>query len=117
MITYQHERYIGRAIESVLQQRVDFPYEIIIGDDFSTDGTREILRQYQQQYSDIIQLVLHPRRYDNVPGRINNITNLYACRGQYVAMLDGDDCWLGERQIANAGRLSGSTCRLCPGFS
>ena len=93
IITYQHERYVGRAIESVLQQRVDFPYEVIIGDDFSTDGTREILRQYQQQYPNIIQLVLHPRRYDNVPGRTNNITNLYACRGQYVALLDGDDYW------------------------
>lgn len=69
IITYQHEQYIGRAIESVLQQRVDFPYEIVIGDDYSTDGTREILRQYQQQYPDIIQLVMHPRRYILQPAR------------------------------------------------
>ena len=99
IITYRHEHYVSRAIESVLHQQVNFPYEIIIGDDFSIDGTREILRRYQQQHPDIIQLILHPRRYDNVPGRINNITNLYACRGQYVALLDGDDYWLGEDKL------------------
>ena len=99
IITYNHENYISQAIESVLKQQVDFPYEIIIGDDYSTDGTRQILQSYQQKYPDIIQLVLHPRRYDGVPGRVNNITNLYACRGQYIAMLDGDDYWISENKL------------------
>ncbi len=99
IITYNHRDYISQAIDSVLAQQVDFAYEIIIGDDYSTDGTREILLSYQQQHPDIIQLVLHPRRYAGVPGRLNNITNLYACRGRYVAMLDGDDYWISHDKL------------------
>ena len=99
IITYNHEKYIAEAIDSVLMQEVNFSYEIIIGDDFSTDNTAEILKKYQQKYPDRIQLILHPRDYDNIPGRINNITNLYACRGKYIAMLDGDDVWLNNNKL------------------
>ncbi|WKN45147.1 glycosyltransferase family 2 protein [Tunicatimonas pelagia] len=99
IITYNHEKYIAQAIDSVLKQRVTFHYEIIIGDDCSSDGTRQILQAYQQKYPDVIQLVLHPHRYQGVPGRLNNITNLYACRGQYVALLDGDDYWISEDKL------------------
>ncbi|MGB3774263.1 MAG: glycosyltransferase [Leeuwenhoekiella sp.] len=99
IITYNHKDYIAEAIESVLKQEVDFKYEIIIGDDFSGDGTQEILKHYQQKYQDKIQLILHPRDYDCVPGRVNNITNLYACRGKYIAMLDGDDVWVSRNKL------------------
>jgi len=99
ILTYNQRNLIGKAIDSVLMQEVDFPYEIIIGDDCSSDGTQEILKDYQRRYPHIIQLVLHPRRYDDVPGRTNNITNLYACRGEYIAMLDGDDYWISEDKL------------------
>lgn len=99
IITYNHKDYIAEAIESVLKQKVNFEYEIIIGDDFSNDGTQEIIKAYQRKYPDKIQLILHPRDYDCIPGRINNITNLYACRGKYTAMLDGDDLWLSEDKL------------------
>ena len=104
IITYNHREYIARAIDSVLQQECDFPYEIIVGDDCSTDGTQDILRDYQQRYPERIHLILHPTRYEGIPGRLNNITNLYACRGQYIAMLDGDDYWISpdklQRQVS-----------------
>ena len=100
IITYNHRHCIARAIDSVLQQQVDFPYEIIIGDDCSTDSTQVILREYQQKHPEIIQLILHPRRYTGVAGRLNNITNLYACRGQYIAMLDGDDYWISPNKLS-----------------
>ena len=93
LLTYNQRELVGRAIDSILAQRVDFEYEIIIGDDCSDDGTQEVLRAYRDKYPDRIHLILHPRRYDNVPGRINNLTNLRACRGKYTAMLDGDDYW------------------------
>ena len=99
IITYNHRDYIARTIDSVLQQQTDFPYEIIIGDDCSTDGTRDVLQRYQQQYPEVIQLILHPTRYAGVAGRLNNITNLYACRGQYIAMLDGDDYWISPDKL------------------
>jgi len=99
LITYNHEKFIRKAIDSVLNQKVNFRFEIIIGDDCSSDGTPAILQEYQKKYPEIIQLILHPRRYKEIPGRTNNLTNLYACRGKYIAMLDGDDYWINEDKL------------------
>ena len=99
IITYNHKNYIGRAIDSVLAQQVNFNYEIIVGDDCSTDGTQEIVASYQQRYPNRIQTILHPTRYQGIPGRLNNVTNLYACRGKYIAMLDGDDYWVSPDKL------------------
>ncbi|WP_116126756.1 glycosyltransferase family 2 protein [Lewinella sp. IMCC34183] len=94
IITYNQRDLVGRAIDSALMQRTDFPFEIVIGDDCSSDGTQEVLREYARRYPDKIHLILHPRRYrGEVPGRTNNTTNLLNCRGRYTAMLDGDDYW------------------------
>lgn len=94
LITYNQRELIARALDGVLAQRTDFPVEIIVGDDHSTDGTREILLDYQRRHPHCIFLILHPRRYSGeIAGRTNNITNLMACRGKYTAMLDGDDYW------------------------
>ena len=100
IITYNHKDFIAKALDSVLMQKTDFKYEIIVGDDFSTDGTQEILKKYQEEYPDIIQLILHPKHNAGVPGRVNNITNLYACRGKYIALLDGDDYWTNENKLS-----------------
>src|SRR5580700_3234664 len=90
MITYNQERYIGQAIESVLAQRVNFDYEIVIGEDCSTDGTREIVRDFGRRYPNrIVPLV----RDQNLGGPKNLISTLASCRGQYVALLEGDDHW------------------------
>lgn len=99
IITYNHKDFIAKALDSVLMQKTDFAYEIVVGDDFSTDGTQEILKRYQRKYPDIIQLILHPRHNEGIPGRVNNITNLYACRGEYIALLDGDDYWTNENKL------------------
>ncbi|MDT0675957.1 glycosyltransferase family 2 protein [Autumnicola musiva] len=99
IITYNQKEFIGEAIDSVLMQEVDFNYEIIIGDDCSSDGTQEILKEYEAKYPAIIQLILHPRRYSEIPGRTNNITNIYACRGKYIALLDGDDFWISKDKL------------------
>jgi len=100
IITYNHKDFIAKALDSVLMQKTDFDYEIIVGDDFSTDGTQDILKKYQAKYPDIIQLILHPKHNPGVPGRVNNITNLYACRGEYIALLDGDDYWTNENKLS-----------------
>ena len=100
IITYNHKDFIAKALDSVLMQKTDFDYEIIVGDDFSTDGTQDILKKYQEKYPDIIQLILHPKHNPGVPGRVNNTTNLYACRGEYIALLDGDDYWTDENKLS-----------------
>ena len=94
VITYNQRDLLPRALDSILAQRTNFRFEIIIGDDGSTDGTQDVIRDYHRRYPDIIVPILHPRNNpDAVAGRTNNLTNLAACRGRYTAMLDGDDYW------------------------
>jgi glycosyltransferase involved in cell wall biosynthesis len=98
LITYNHEKYISKAIESILMQKTDFDFEIVIGEDDSTDGTREIVKEYKRRYPDKIRLYLNERKnviyIDGKPtGRWNFINNLNNCTGEYVALLEGDDYW------------------------
>ena len=90
MITYNQELFIGQAIESVLTQKVNFDYEIVIGEDCSTDGTRAIVIDFQRRYPDIIKVLLRER---NIGGFRNIESTLAACGGQYLAVLEGDDYW------------------------
>ncbi|MEM6399437.1 MAG: glycosyltransferase family 2 protein, partial [Cyanobacteria bacterium P01_D01_bin.116] len=92
LVTFNHEKFIAQAIESVLLQEVDFSYEIIIGEDFSSDKTREIVIEYQKQYPDIIRLIL-PEENLGYYGQKIFVQTLQACRGKYIALLDGDDYW------------------------
>jgi glycosyltransferase involved in cell wall biosynthesis len=93
---YNHEPFIARAIESVLAQRTEFPYEIVVGEDCSTDRTREVLRGLRDQYPERIRVLLRERNL----GNIRNFTDtLRACSGEYVALLDGDDYWTSPRKL------------------
>ena len=92
VVTYNHRHLIGRALDSILAQRVSFQYEIVVGDDGSDDGTREVLEDYAARHPDRIRLLLHDR-LPGTPGRLNNMRNPMACRGKYTAYLDGDDYW------------------------
>jgi glycosyltransferase involved in cell wall biosynthesis len=96
LITYNHERYIAEAIDSVLMQEVSFDYEIIIGEDCSIDATRDIVTGYSSRFPDKIRLVLSEKN----AGECSNIARtLRACRGEYIAMLDGDDYWTSPRKL------------------
>jgi len=90
MLTYNHEPFIAQAIESVLMQRTRFLYELVIGEDCSTDGTREIVRRYAEKHPDIIRPLF---REQNLGGHRNFVDTLAHCRGEYVALLEGDDYW------------------------
>lgn len=91
MITFNHEKYIAQAIESVINQVTDFDFELVIGEDFSTDRTREICQAFQQKFPDKIKLLLHE---GNVGIHQNIVLTLGACTGKYIAMLEGDDYWI-----------------------
>ncbi|AFY53897.1 glycosyl transferase [Rivularia sp. PCC 7116] len=92
LVTFNHEKFIAQAIESVLLQEVDFSYEIIIGEDFSSDRTREIVIDYQKQYPDKIRLIL-PEENLGCYGQKIFVKTLEASLGEYIALLDGDDYW------------------------
>ena len=96
MITYNHERYLAQALESVLVQRVNFDYEIVVGEDCSTDRTREILMDFHRRNPDKIVPLLRER---NLGAMRNFMETLAACRGQYVALLEGDDYWISEDKL------------------
>ena len=90
MITYNHEKYIAQAIESVLMQKTDFVWELVIGEDCSIDGTRKICLEYQSRHPDKITVL---PAVENLGIRKNGIRTLRACRGRYIAFLEGDDFW------------------------
>ena len=93
VVTWNQRQLIGRALDSILAQKTTFSYEIVVGDDASNDGTREILLAYQRKYPELIRLFLYRRKLPGTPGRLNNMLNPLSCRGKYTALLDGDDYW------------------------
>ncbi|MGI9284012.1 MAG: glycosyltransferase family 2 protein [Pseudomonadales bacterium] len=92
VVTFQEVGYIGQTMESILQQKTDFPFEVVVGDDASTDGTRDILENIRTQRPDQVRLLLHDHNYGDY-GLSNFMATVDACRGEYVAFLDGDDFW------------------------
>ena len=91
MITYNHEKFLSTAIESVLMQEVSFPFEVVIGDDSSTDSTGDLCRKYALRNPDIIRLSSKDRNL----GMITNfITTLSVCKGDFIAICEGDDYWI-----------------------
>lgn len=90
MITYNHEKFIAEAIESVVSQKTTFPFELVIGEDLSTDNTRAICIDMHQKYPDIIRLRLND---PNQGMMLNWINNIESGQGKYIALCDGDDYW------------------------
>ncbi|MDR0604779.1 MAG: glycosyltransferase [Bacteroidales bacterium] len=90
LITYNHEAYIREAIDSVLMQKTNFPIEIVIGEDCSTDNTRNLCIEYKEKFPDIIKLLLPEK---NVGARQNFINTINMCKGKYIALCEGDDYW------------------------
>ena len=96
MITYNHEPYIRQAIEGVMMQKTDFEFELVIGEDASTDKTREICFEYQQKYPDKIRVLWwheNLRKFKHPAGG-NGKRNIVHCRGEFVAHCEGDDYWI-----------------------
>ncbi len=98
-ITYNHERFIEDAIEGFLIQETDFPFEILIHDDASTDRTAEIVKEYAQAYPKLIHAILQTENQYSRGKRIANIL-VPLCRGKYIAVCEGDDYWTDPRKLA-----------------
>ena len=96
VITYNMERYLPQLLDSILMQKTDFRYEIVVDDDYSPDRSREILLDYQRRYPDRFVLSL---RDMNVGGSRNMYGVLRMCSGKYIAILEGDDWWEAEDKL------------------
>ena len=89
-ITYNHDKYIKDAMDGFLKQETNFPFEIVISDDCSTDNTRSLLKGYLERFPDKIRLLLPEENLGVVK---NFSTTIAACRGKYIALCEGDDYW------------------------
>ncbi len=96
--TYNHARYVRVTLESVLAQETRFPFEVVICDDGSSDGTRNIIEEYAARYP--LQLRLSCREKNaGDKGLTNFLLGLQMCRGEYIATLDGDDYWIDSSKL------------------
>jgi len=95
-ITYNQEKYISEALDGFLMQETDFNYEIIIGDDCSTDATRTIIEGYSERFPGKIQLISNT---ENGGAIKNMLKTLNVANGKYIAMCDGDDYWTDPRKL------------------
>ena len=96
VMTYNHAAFVGQALDSVLEQQVDFPFEIVISEDRSTDDTRAIVIDYQERYPQLIRLLLSER---NIRSNAVVRRGIEAARGEYIALLDGDDYWISPHKL------------------
>ncbi len=93
-ITYNQEPYIRDALDGFLGQKTSFPYEVLIHDDASTDGTAEIIREYAKAYPRRIRPILQTEnQYAKGLYNVSGTYNFPRARGRYIAMCEGDDCW------------------------
>jgi len=98
VLTYQHVDYIEECLDGILKQETDFEFEIIIGEDDSKDGTREICIRYAKRYPEKIRLFLHHsvnkiKVSNTTTGNFNILYNYFHARGKYIAICEGDDFW------------------------
>lgn len=96
VITYNMQQYLPQLLDSILMQKTNFPFEIVVDDDHSPDQSRTILLDYQRRFPDRIVLSLRDR---NVGGSLNMYGVLRQCRGKYIAILEGDDWWECEDKL------------------
>lgn len=96
MPTYNHERYIPQAIESVLAQKTNYPYELLIHDDCSTDSTLAIAQNYTTKHPDKIKIFTEEENQ----GLLKSYKRLIEqSKGKYLAILESDDYWLDKNKL------------------
>lgn len=96
VLSYKHVKYIRKCIDSILAQKVNFDIEIVVGDDNSNDGTKEILLAYKEKHPDIFKLIIKDK---NEGAAKNGYDVRKACRGKYVANMESDDFWCDENKL------------------
>lgn len=112
MMSYNHASFIGQALQGVFDQQVDFPIEIVLGDDASTDDTRAVIFRYYQQRPWLFRLLLP----NHNSGAVHNQWQVFdACRGEYIAMLEGDDYWTHPHKLQTQVTYlqQQPTCSIC----
>lgn len=114
IMTFNQARFIGQALDGVLSQKMDYEFEIVVHDDCSTDGTREIVEEYVATYPGKVRAILQAENQFSQGRRILPIL-LAEMRGEYFALLDGDDYWHSDLKLQAQVEFldANSGCALC----
>lgn len=98
-LAYNHEKYIRDALEGFVKQKTNFRYEVFVHDDASTDKTASIIREYEQKYPEIIKGIYQKEnQYSQGVGILSTFI-FPRTSGKYIAMCEGDDCWIDENKL------------------
>lgn len=98
--TYNHENYIEKALDSIINQKTSYKYEVLVGEDLSPDNTRNILKKYEEQHPNkIIVFYRDVNLYKTLNGPDNHMDLLRRAKGKYVIFLEGDDYWIDDNKI------------------
>ena len=95
-VTYNHEKYIRQALDSIVNQKTDFNFEILVGEDCSTDSTRDILREYEIKYPDLFRMYYRDK---NLGATLNEYELFMDAKGDYIAALELDDIWTDDDKL------------------
>lgn len=98
-LTYNHEPYIRQALDGILMQKTEFPFEVIIHDDASTDHTTEIIQEYEEKYPDIIKPIYQKENQYSQGINILKKWIFPRAKGKYVAILECDDFWIDSYKL------------------
>lgn len=111
VVTHNQEKYISQCLGSIMAQETNFDFEVIVGDDCSTDGTQKIINEFAARYPNIIKPVFHK---ENI-GPCNNLISVYKkAMGEYIAHMDGDDFMLPGKLRIQAEELDKNPdCAMC----
>ena len=97
--TYNHEKSINEALDSFVMQKTSFKYEVLVHDDASTDGTADIIREYQRKYPDIIKPIFQKENQYSQKIKITYEYQYPRAKGKYIAICEGDDFWTDENKL------------------
>lgn len=96
--TYNHEKYIKEALDSVLMQETKYSYEVLVGEDKSTDRTRTVLKQYEVDHPG--KITVYYREHNLRNEKYSNIADLrHRAKGKYLVILEGDDFWISKHKL------------------
>ena len=115
-ITFNHGRYLREALDGFIMQETDFPIEILVHDDASTDDTIDIIREYTEKYPDImVPMYEEHNQYSQGISNISGVFNFPRARGRYIAMCEGDDFWTDPHKLAKQAAYMEAhpECSLC----
>lgn len=112
LTAFNHEKFVARAVRSALEQDTDFDYEIVIGEDCSEDSTRDVVVGLAEEFPEKIRLLPAPT---NLGARRNFVRTVGACKGEYIAVLDGDDYWTSPKKLQTAADFLDrhDECSIC----